>query len=520
MPKGADTGSTAPPSARTRAAVVALALALAGGAFAWFCGTAGASLLDFPLDDAWIHQVYARGLATDGLPTYNPGEPEAGFTSALWLFALLPTQWLVAAGGWWPVVPAKLVSLGFAVLAALELGRLARSLGGGAAATRLAPVLALTSPALVYASLSGMEVTLAAYTLTAALVAHLGGRYGRAGLFLALAGLTRPELGLATVVLGAHALATAPRGAKAPALLRLLGPPALGAAAWMAYCLAVTGAPLPNTFYVKAAHGALGTAADYYARRVLLGQGLALALLTATGVALALRAAVARPALRGPLGLVVGLQAACVLALVALYPLETDTGFYLQRYFYPVTALDGAVVAVGLGSLLERPRPRPRPPALLALALVAVGALAAPGLVAARAEYRASCADIEALHTAPAREAATYAPEEVVIAAEGAGAARYHSGRYVLDLFGLNNHLLAHARDNAERTCVIVGHRPELFLVPDFWLPQLAPAFDLRVLRDYPGRDWTVVAARGRVQPPRYESCRERFGSRRLEPQQ
>lgn len=518
MPSEAETGSAAPSSARGRAAEVALALALAGGAFAWFCGTAGPALLDFPLDDAWIHQVYARGLATDGLPTYNPGEPEAGFTSALWLFALLPTQWLVAAGGWWPVVPAKLASLAFAVLAALELGRLARSLGSARAASRLAPILALTSPALVYSALSGMEVTLAAYTLTAALVAHLRGRFGRAGSFLALAGLTRPELGLATVVLAAHALATTPRGAKAPALLRLLGPPALGAAAWVAYCLAVTGAPLPNTFYVKAAHGALGTAADYYARRVLLGQGVALALLTAAGFALALRAAAARPALRGPLGLIVGLQVVCVVALVALYPLETETGFYLQRYFYPITALDGAVVAVGLGSLLERPRPRP--PGLLPLALVVVAALAVPGLVAARAEYRASCADIETLHTAPAREAATYVPEEVVIAAEGAGAARYHSGHYVLDLFGLNNHLLAHARDNAERTCVIVGYRPGLFLVPDFWLPQLAPAFDLRVLRDYPGRDWTVVAARGRVQPPRYESCRERFGAQRFEPQQ
>lgn len=44
--------------------------------------------LSFPLDDAWIHQTYARNLATTGQLAYRPGEPSAGSTSPAWSFLL------------------------------------------------------------------------------------------------------------------------------------------------------------------------------------------------------------------------------------------------------------------------------------------------------------------------------------------------------------------------------------------------------------------------------------------------
>ena len=51
------------------------------------------SLLDFPLDDAWIHQVYARSLALGCGFAYNSGQPEAGSTSPLWSLLTAPAQW-------------------------------------------------------------------------------------------------------------------------------------------------------------------------------------------------------------------------------------------------------------------------------------------------------------------------------------------------------------------------------------------------------------------------------------------
>ena len=42
----------------------------------------------FPLDDAWIHQTYARSLAASGRMAYVAGQPSAGSTSPLWTLLL------------------------------------------------------------------------------------------------------------------------------------------------------------------------------------------------------------------------------------------------------------------------------------------------------------------------------------------------------------------------------------------------------------------------------------------------
>ena len=56
------------------------------------------ALWQLPLDDAWIHLVYARSLSV-GLPFhYNPGQPEAGFSSPLWEILLVPAMWIGRAG--------------------------------------------------------------------------------------------------------------------------------------------------------------------------------------------------------------------------------------------------------------------------------------------------------------------------------------------------------------------------------------------------------------------------------------
>ena len=40
--------------------------------------------LGFPLDDAWIHQTYARNLGLRAEFSFVPGQPSAGSTSPLW----------------------------------------------------------------------------------------------------------------------------------------------------------------------------------------------------------------------------------------------------------------------------------------------------------------------------------------------------------------------------------------------------------------------------------------------------
>ena len=64
----------------------------------------------FPLDDAWIHQTYARNLAFYGEWAYTPGQPSGGSTGPLWgailavgyLLGLSLYIWTFMIGWIWP----------------------------------------------------------------------------------------------------------------------------------------------------------------------------------------------------------------------------------------------------------------------------------------------------------------------------------------------------------------------------------------------------------------------------------
>lgn len=59
------------------------------GVCALFLGlSASKAGIGFPLDDAWIHQTYARNLAATGEWAFIPGQPSAGSTAPLWSFLL------------------------------------------------------------------------------------------------------------------------------------------------------------------------------------------------------------------------------------------------------------------------------------------------------------------------------------------------------------------------------------------------------------------------------------------------
>ncbi len=66
--------------------------------------------IGFPLDDAWIHQTYARNLASGEGWSFFPGEPSAGLTAPLWAL-MLSLGFLIGLG---PFVFTFL--LGWAVL--------------------------------------------------------------------------------------------------------------------------------------------------------------------------------------------------------------------------------------------------------------------------------------------------------------------------------------------------------------------------------------------------------------------
>jgi hypothetical protein len=256
----------------------------------------------FPLDDAWIHQTYARNLTTSGQWAFVPGQTSAGSTSPLWSLLLSLGYWLGLPYRSWTYT-LGIVCLGLAGWSAARLG--ARLFPARPWVGPLAGLGCVLEWHLVWASVSGMETML--YTWLSVLivdvwlladrrpptadrrrqideqdtqrpmvgnqpngpqwlqgaishqVAAVSGRPSAVGTewFLGLLGgllaLTRPE-GLGLV--GLIGLAAGWRLRHAPRrVLRAWSLMGLGLALplipYLAFHYSTTGLPFPNTFYAK-----------------------------------------------------------------------------------------------------------------------------------------------------------------------------------------------------------------------------------------------------------------------------
>ncbi len=238
---------------------------------------AGAS--GFPLDDAWIHQTYARNLGTRGEFAFTPGVPSAGSTAPLWTLLLAAGYALHIPFQWW-THGLNIVFLG---LSGWQMARLARRLLPDS--QWLPPVIGaavMVEWHLVWAAASGMETTLFVW-LSILLVerfsalnkndSHLTQRRKDAkqknsflatwrlgvretftlGFIGGLLTLTRPEgIGLAGLV-GLALLATqiSRRELSIPRLIAFGAGVVLPLIPYFAFNLAISGAIFPNTFYAK-----------------------------------------------------------------------------------------------------------------------------------------------------------------------------------------------------------------------------------------------------------------------------
>jgi hypothetical protein len=159
----------------------------------------------YPLDDAWIHQTYARNLGRDGEWAFVPGQASSASTAPLFTVLLSPAYVLGISHFFW-TFGLGAVALGLAGwLNARLAGQLWPDIPGVSLWTGVLTVLSWHN---VWAAASGMEtmlfaaLALAVIWLTWQDVAYLDGRPlvrtvtlrgGRTGLFAAALTLTRPE---------------------------------------------------------------------------------------------------------------------------------------------------------------------------------------------------------------------------------------------------------------------------------------------------------------------------------------
>jgi hypothetical protein len=429
--------------------ILASAFAFEGAAFGGFAARWHA----VPLDDSWIHYVYAHNLGHHLRLDYNPGDAEAGFTSLGWVVALAPLLRL----GLEPCLASKLLGLLAQLgLCGLLYAWLRRHLPALVAAA--GALLVAAEPIFGFSALSGMEVMPYALAMLASTVLLLRGRWSWAAVALGLCIATRPDgvilLAFAWTLAIGHRLLPRlfpgePPSWRQLALLVLL--PAGLAGGWSIFCQLASGNWLPNAYFLRTHHleqlwgpekilmlvrqtmdAFLPLASPW--KGLWLAGGAIYALLRFRGWGLLL------PLFPAAFAMALGLGAVDVLNgtflgnryLVPIYPfllglqlLGIAGAIWLLRELLPLSARTERwlLPAVGLGLLL---------PLLLP-----------PGqLLERRTEsqrsFAQSCKNIEEMQVALGHWVREETAPDAVIATHDAGAIRYLGERHILDVVGLN----------------------------------------------------------------------------------
>ena len=429
--------ATSPPGASLKVRLITIVLPLAAGIVTllsvWFWAIpAGSEAYGFPLDDAWIHMVYARELSHTGLLAYNPGIPATGATSPLWI-GILALIHCIAGDSSVNRIIVSVYAIGCICFLAciFLLSRLTYVVTGKNWAGAIAGSLLAVSPPMAAAAYSGMEVLVCAALLLAAFLAFHRNKFWLSGGAIALGCLTRPEVGIVLMMLAVVVF----RGSSRQPFIAVLLPSIVAGALWCTNNYLATDHLLPATFYMKENAASLdliqrfGTAVtDIVDRIPPFWSHLAW-----IGVAgFFFPGEVTRP--RTYLPLLGGLL--MIIGNVAIVRPVDPAAFYHQRYIMPAVPLLIAGCIAGGISLTQWLGKDSRFAGGAFLIIGAAGSLIT--LPTVSAHMHNDIRNINEVQRAMGEWIGSHTEPHGWIAASDAGAIRYFSARPTIDLMGLN----------------------------------------------------------------------------------
>lgn len=427
----------------------------------------------FPLDDAWIHQVYARNLGTRFEFSFFAGQPSAGSTSPLWAILLSISYALSLDFRVWTI----LLGIVFLGASGFLAGRVTRHLTGNAhAANWFAPLFLLFEWHMVWAAASGMEILLFV-SLSLALVEGFFERRNVLWLgFLAgLLTLTRPE-GIVFAGLVGFGLTFQGPGPSTTLRFRSLALYVLTflilLAPYLYFNLQVSGAILPNTFYAKAAEYAELTRESLFARwlRLYRQPFIGAQLLLVPGLLYGgWKLARARNWDRL-------LPAVWIVLLPSMYAWRLPVEYQFGRYLMPIMPFVVIYGIAGTATLFERVGTMT---VLLRVILRAWGAAIAVLLFAfyllGANLYAQSVAVIQCEMVAVAKWTATNLPQGGLLAAHDIGAQEYFDPRPMLDMAGLvSPEVIPFIRDEMKLMEWMQARGAKYVVFFPTWYPQLS----------------------------------------------
>lgn len=446
------------------AAAAALSLAVYLAASAATTGTG------FPLDDAWIHQTYARNFARGLGWSFYPGQPSAGLTAPLWAL-------LLAAGHTFKIGPFILTfTLGWLCLWALSqiAVKLTHTLVPEQPRWGLAAgLLVCIEWHLVWATASGMETLLFSLVVTLTLA------------WLVWANNMEDHTWLVLGVLAGGSAWLRPEGITllAPLLLvwlckkrrwQAVGALLLGFAAaflpYLAFNCWLAGAWWPNTFYAKQAEYA-----------ILRDQPLIARLLSVVSLPLVGAGALLLPgfffqawkAVREKRWPVIAAYL-WVVGYTCLYAIRLPVTYQHGRYIIPAMPLFFLLGLAGTAALVKPQS------GVLWLRILSRAGLASLVLVSALfwgLGARAYARDVAVINTemvATAHWIKEHSQATDLIAAHDIGALGYFAERPLLDLAGLvSPDVIPIIRDERALAVYLDEQAPLYLMTFPGWYPQL-----------------------------------------------
>ena len=480
-----------------------------------------AALSGFPLDDTWIHMVYARNLAQSGLPYYNDGVLEAGFTSPLWLAFGALGHLIAFSSGASPVAIMKMLGVLLAWLSSVAIFEICRRFTKILVSSVLCGLYVATMPVIAFSQVSGMEVCLASCLAAWGILCLLKARFLLGGLFLGLGAIARPENAILTalvmflVVLSRFSKS---RWTKLKRGLTLLLPTLILLSLWSFLCLGVTGHPMPNTYYAKfSTYDVLGTFGRIIGEVVLQTPAMLLfsgVLLYALGILHTLRARDRTVAL-----IVLLYPWLFIFAVAASRYIPDQSGvyFYWFRYVVPGLPFIFIPVAAGFEFLWSAARRSPATGSkknvkwlvyLAAILLVTMSWVRLPGQLWFRSsQYAWNCQNINEVQVELGKWVNENTPEDAILAVNDAGALRYFGKRKTIDLLGLNSqsvlfnpHLAGKLQFNLTTMLEFLTIEQARYLVVfPYWFPGVVQAehfeSNFRLIQSRQSQNYTISDA-------------------------
>jgi hypothetical protein len=427
--------------------------------------------IGFPLDDAWIHQTYARNLATLGEWAFIPGQPSGGSTSPLWtvllaggyLLKINPLHWTMLLSGLLITTLGTLVEMGLGWIVEGYRGRFP-----------WAGLVVVFEWHFVWASLSGMETLLhgVVVLLVALLLVGRSQRWLLIGLLAGLSTWIRPDgmtlLGpiLLTAVCTEKGLSR-----KAGAFGLVLLGFVLLLVPYLFFNLTQGGKFLPTTFYAKQAEYASWQARPLAGRVGELAlqflSGSAIILLP--GVLLQVRRAV-KQAAWGQISMLIW-----VLGYIGIYLFRLPA-YQHGRYLIPAMPVYFLLGLAGFMAFMRSSWRSKQHLPLLKLGWGTVLALVCAGFwIMGLRSYQADVEFIESEMVATARWVAENIPEDALIAAHDIGALGYFDHHQLVDLAGLiTPQVISFFRDEAQLSSYLDQQGVDYLIVFPDWYPALS----------------------------------------------